>query len=113
MAIYPKLIMDALAKVRYPGTGKDLVEMGMVEDNIRIEGKKKSRTSCRKSCSFLLFTNMYPLSGCHIVVAVVDLFDYVFCQFAESCSGDRVGIQSDRCSVVASFADTLYDGDLS
>ena len=30
MAIYPKLIMDALAKVRYPGTGKDLVEMGMV-----------------------------------------------------------------------------------
>lgn len=23
--------MDALAKVRYPGTGKDLVEMGMVE----------------------------------------------------------------------------------
>lgn len=42
MAIYPKLIMDALAKVRYPGTGKDLVEMGMVEDNIRIEGNKVS-----------------------------------------------------------------------
>ena len=34
--------MDALAKVRYPGTGKDLVEMGMVEDNIRIEGNKVS-----------------------------------------------------------------------
>lgn len=42
MAIYPKLIMDALAKVRYPGTGKDLVEMGMVEDNIRIDGNKVS-----------------------------------------------------------------------
>lgn len=40
MAIYPKLIMDALEKVRYPGTGKNLVEMGMVEDNIRIEGNK-------------------------------------------------------------------------
>lgn len=42
MAIYPKLIMDALAKVRYPGTGKDLVSGGMVEDNIRIEGNKVS-----------------------------------------------------------------------
>lgn len=37
--------MDALAKVRYPGTGKDLVEMGMVEDNIRIEGNKVSFSS--------------------------------------------------------------------
>ena len=42
MAIYPKLILDALAKVRYPGTGKDLVSAGMVEDNIRIEGNKVS-----------------------------------------------------------------------
>ncbi len=42
MAIYPKLIMEALEKVRYPGTGKDLVSMGMVEDNIRIDGKKVS-----------------------------------------------------------------------
>ncbi len=42
MAIYPKLIVDALAKVRYPGTGKDLVSAGMVEDDIRIEGNKVS-----------------------------------------------------------------------
>ena len=42
MTLYPKLIMDALAKVRYPGTGKDLVTMGMVEDNIRIDGNKVS-----------------------------------------------------------------------
>lgn len=42
MAIYPKLIMDALSKVRYPGTGKDLVSSGMVEDSIRIEGNKVS-----------------------------------------------------------------------
>lgn len=42
MAIYPKLIMDALAKVRYPGTGKDLVAAGMVEDSIRIDGQKVS-----------------------------------------------------------------------
>lgn len=42
MALYPKLILDALSKVRYPGTGKDLVSQGMVEDNIRIEGNKVS-----------------------------------------------------------------------
>lgn len=42
MTIYPKLILDALATVRYPGTGKNLVEAGMVEDNIRIDGMKVS-----------------------------------------------------------------------
>lgn len=38
MALYPKLITDALAQVIYPGTKKNLVESGMVEDDIRIEG---------------------------------------------------------------------------
>lgn len=38
MEIYPKLIMDALATVRYPGTGHNVVEMNMVEDDLRISG---------------------------------------------------------------------------
>ncbi len=38
MTLYPKLIMDALATVRYPGTGKNVVEAGMVEDDLRISG---------------------------------------------------------------------------
>lgn len=42
MTIYPKLILDALSTVRYPGTGKNIVESGMVEDDIRIEGNKVS-----------------------------------------------------------------------
>lgn len=42
MTIYPKLILDALATVRYPGTGKNIVEMGMVADDIRIEANKVS-----------------------------------------------------------------------
>ncbi len=42
MALYPKLILDALAKVRYPGNGKNLVEAEMVDDNIRIDGNKVS-----------------------------------------------------------------------
>ncbi len=40
MAIYPKLIIDALRNVRYPGTGTDIVEMGMVSDDIHIDGMK-------------------------------------------------------------------------
>ncbi|MBQ8674419.1 MAG: Mrp/NBP35 family ATP-binding protein [Bacteroides sp.] len=42
MALYPKLILDALSTVRYPGNGKNLVEAGMVADNIRIDGQKVS-----------------------------------------------------------------------
>jgi len=38
MTLYPKLIMDALSQVVYPGTKKNLVESGMVADNIRIDG---------------------------------------------------------------------------
>ena len=38
MNIYPKLIMDALETVRYPGTGRNVVEMKMVEDDLRISG---------------------------------------------------------------------------
>lgn len=38
MTLYPKLILDALATVRYPGNGKNLLEAEMVADNIRIDG---------------------------------------------------------------------------
>lgn len=40
MTITPQLIFDALVHVRYPGTGKDIVSSGMVQDNIRIEQNK-------------------------------------------------------------------------
>ncbi len=42
MTLYPKLIVDALATVRYPGTGKNLVEAEMIAENIRIDGMKVS-----------------------------------------------------------------------
>ena len=44
MELYPKLIMDALATVRYPGTGRNVVEMKMVEDDLRISGMHVSFT---------------------------------------------------------------------
>lgn len=36
--MYPQQVTDALRHVRYPGTGKDLIESGMLEDDIRISG---------------------------------------------------------------------------
>ncbi len=42
MTLYPKLIRDALSQVIYPGTKKNLVESGMVADNMRIDGMKVS-----------------------------------------------------------------------
>lgn len=38
MTLYPNLIKDALATVMYPGTKKNLVESGMVADDIHIDG---------------------------------------------------------------------------
>ncbi len=38
MQLYPALITEALATVRYPGNGKNLVEAEMVADDIRIDG---------------------------------------------------------------------------
>ena len=42
MTLYPKLILDALATVTYPGNKKNLVENEMVADNMRIDGNKVS-----------------------------------------------------------------------
>lgn len=44
MTIYPKLITDALEKVRYPGTGKDLISSGMLEDSVHIKENAVSFT---------------------------------------------------------------------
>lgn len=42
--LYPSLITEALATVRYPGSGKNLVELDMIEDDIRINGNHVSFT---------------------------------------------------------------------
>lgn len=40
MELTEKIILDALSKVRYPGTGTDLVSAGMIGKDIEINGKK-------------------------------------------------------------------------
>ena len=42
MTLYPQLITEALRTVRYAGTKKDLIESGMLEDDLRIEGSHVS-----------------------------------------------------------------------
>lgn len=42
MALYPNLIKESLGTVRYPGTGKNIIEMDMLEDDIRINGSSVS-----------------------------------------------------------------------
>ena len=43
MTLYPRLITDALATVRYPGNGKPITEE-ILEDDLRIDGMKVSFT---------------------------------------------------------------------
>jgi ATP-binding protein involved in chromosome partitioning len=42
MTLYPNLIKEALQTVRYPGTGKDIISMDMLEDDMRINGDSVS-----------------------------------------------------------------------
>ena len=42
--LYPNLILDALRNVRYPGNGRDIVDLDMIADDIRIDGSKVSFT---------------------------------------------------------------------
>ncbi|MGM9815809.1 MAG: P-loop NTPase [Lepagella sp.] len=44
MTLYPKLIIEALEHVKYPGNGKSVVENDMIEDDIRIDGAKVTFT---------------------------------------------------------------------
>ena len=42
MTLQPQLIIDALKHVRYPGNGKDIVSLGMVQEDLRVDGMKVS-----------------------------------------------------------------------
>ena len=42
MTLYPQLIIDALRTVRYPGESKNIIELGMLQDDMRIDGMKVS-----------------------------------------------------------------------
>ena len=65
MELYPKLITDALSTVRYPGTGKNVVEMKMLEDDLRIAGMHVSFTLIFDKPTDPFMKSMEGLRGCH------------------------------------------------
>lgn len=81
MTLYPNLILDALKGVRYPGNGKSIVELGMMADDIRIDGMKVSFTlmfdkpndpfakSLVRTCEAALHTAISPEVEATIAVA--------------------------------------------
>jgi len=70
--LYPRLILDALSTVRYPGNGKNIVELDMVADDIRIDGNRVSFSlqfsrptdpfikSLVKSCEAAIYNQISP-----------------------------------------------------
>ncbi|KAA6351536.1 Iron-sulfur cluster carrier protein [termite gut metagenome] len=70
MKLYPQLILDALATVRYPVTGKNLVEAGMVDDDIRIDGMKVS-------FSLIFETSTAPFIKSVVKAAEAAILNYV------------------------------------
>lgn len=70
--LYPNLIIDALRTVRYPGNGKNIIELGMLADDMRIDGRKVSFSlifekptdpfikSVVKSAEAAILTNVAP-----------------------------------------------------
>ena len=69
MTIYPKLIHDALATVRYPGNGKSIMENEMLEDDLRIDGMKVSF-----SLIFEKETDPFKKSGVKAAEAAIKTF---------------------------------------
>ena len=67
MTLYPKLILDALATVRYPVNGKNIVEAEMVADNMRIDGMKVSFSLiiAKPTCPFMKSVAKSPETDIH------------------------------------------------
>ena len=42
MTLQPQLIIEALKHVRYPGNGKDIVSLGMIQEDLQVNGMKVS-----------------------------------------------------------------------
>lgn len=69
MELYPKLILEALSHVTHPATGKNIVESGIVEDDIRIEGRKVSFS--------LLLKNTDPLAKSLVKASETAILTYI------------------------------------
>ena len=86
MSIYPKLILEALAEIRYPGEPQNIVESGMVEDDIRIDGNKVSFSliSPKKNSPFMKSSELIGLAK------LISFFEAML-RFSSTAKGALVG----------------------
>ena len=82
--LYPKLILDALATVRYPGNGKSITELQMVEDDMRIDGRNVS------------FSLIFELSTDPFIKSVVKAAEAAIHTFAAADAAVSIAVKSRR-----------------
>ncbi len=105
--MYPQQIIDALRHVRYPGTGKDLIESGMLEDDIRISGYEVS-------FSLIFQKENDPFQKSVVRAAEVALQTYVDPNVAAKINikvrGERLKVKGDKPRINAKQIIAIHSG---
>ena len=105
--MYPQQIIDALRHVRYPGTGKDLIESGMLEDDIRISGFEVS-------FSLIFQKENDPFQKSVVRAAEVALQTYVDPNIAVKINikvrGERLKVKGDKPRINAKQIIAIHSG---
>lgn len=105
--MFPQQIIDALRHVRYPGTGKDLIESGMLEDDIRISGYEVS-------FSLIFQKENDPFQKSVVRAAEVALQTYVDPNIAVKINikvrGERLKVKGDKPRINAKQIIAIHSG---
>ena len=105
--MYPQQVIDALRHVRYPGTGKDLIESGMLEDDIRISGYEVS-------FSLIFQKDNDPFMKSVVKAAEVALQTYIDPNVAAKINikvrGERLKVKGDKPRINAKHIIAIHSG---
>ena len=105
--MYPQQVIDALRHVRYPGTGKDLIESGMLEDDIRISGFEVS-------FSLIFQKDNDPFMKSVVKAAEVALQTYIDPNVAANINikvrGERLKVKEDKPRINAKHIIAIHSG---
>ncbi len=105
--MYPQQVIDALRHVRYPGTGKDLIESGMLEDDIRISGFEVS-------FSLIFQKDNDPFMKSVVKAAEAALQTYIDPNVAAKINikvrGERLKVKGDKPRINAKHIIAIHSG---
>ncbi len=96
--LYPKLVLEALKHVRYPGTSEDIVSSQMVQDDIRIDGLNLS------------FSIKFPKENDPFAKSVVKAAEQAILTYIDSSINIKGNINSIFPSPVAKVVDIPLQG---